>query len=232
MIVRIVVAPRSFSPWIVTDGELSGSWARTHAQRRVRQLIDYLKANPGKVNVGSPGAGSMSNMAAELFRARTGLKYTLVPYRGGAQGGQDVAAGNTQMMFSAALEAKPFLESRKTRAIAITRRLDAAPNRKLPLQILLKNHHRRERINTHLPRIFHLTPRFRRIPGRTGRHTIPPRHSPHRWVRRRTKTPPALFLQQPLRFPTRQSLIHHLHRHTNLFPHPLRKPRCLLGHPV
>jgi len=84
------------------------------------ELIDYLKANPGKVNVASPGVGSMSNMAAELFRARTGLKYTLVPYRGGAQGGQDVAAGNAQMMFSAALEAKPFLDSRKTRAIAIT----------------------------------------------------------------------------------------------------------------
>ncbi len=84
------------------------------------ELLAYLKANPGKVNVGSPGAGSMSNMAAELFRARTGLKYTLVPYRGGAQGGQDVAAGNTQMMFSAALEAKPFLDSKKTRAIAIT----------------------------------------------------------------------------------------------------------------
>ena len=84
------------------------------------ELLAYLKANPGKVNVASPGAGSMSNMAAELFRARTGLKYTLVPYRGGAQGGQDVAAGNTQMRFSAALEAKPYLESKKTRAIAIT----------------------------------------------------------------------------------------------------------------
>jgi tripartite-type tricarboxylate transporter receptor subunit TctC len=84
------------------------------------ELLDYLKANPGKVNVASPGAGSMSNMAAELFRARTGFKYTLVPYRGGAQGGQDVAAGNVQMMFSAALEAKPFLDSKKTRAIAIT----------------------------------------------------------------------------------------------------------------
>ena len=45
---------------------------------------------------------------------------TTVPYRGGAQGGQDVAAGNAQMMFSASLEAKPFLDSKKTRAIAIS----------------------------------------------------------------------------------------------------------------
>ena len=88
--------------------------------RNMQELLDYLKANPGKVNVASPGVGSTSHMAAELFRARTGLKYTLVPYRGGAQGGQDVAAGNAQMMFSASLEAKPYLDSKKTRAIAIT----------------------------------------------------------------------------------------------------------------
>ena len=88
--------------------------------KNMQELIDYLKANPGKVNVASPGVGSTSHMAAELFRARTGLKYTLVPYRGGAQGGQDVAAGNAQMMFSASLEAKPYLDSKKTRAIAIT----------------------------------------------------------------------------------------------------------------
>jgi tripartite-type tricarboxylate transporter receptor subunit TctC len=88
--------------------------------KNMQELLDYLKANPGKVNVASPGVGSTSHMAAELFRARTGLKYTLVPYRGGAQGGQDVAAGNAQMMFSASLEAKPYLDSKKTRAIAIT----------------------------------------------------------------------------------------------------------------
>ena len=44
----------------------------------------------------------------------------IVPYRGGAQAGQDLAAGNAQMMFSASLEAKPLLEARKTRAIAIS----------------------------------------------------------------------------------------------------------------
>ena len=43
-----------------------------------------------------------------------------MPYRGGAQAGQDLAAGNAQMMFSASLEAKPFLDCGKTRAIAIS----------------------------------------------------------------------------------------------------------------
>jgi tripartite-type tricarboxylate transporter receptor subunit TctC len=59
-------------------------------------------------------------MAAELFRARTGLKYTIVPYRGGAQAAQDLAGGSAQMMFSASLEAKPLLDTGKTRAIAIS----------------------------------------------------------------------------------------------------------------
>ncbi len=84
------------------------------------ELIAYLKANPGKFNMATSGIGATNHMAAEMFRARTGLKYTIVPYRGGAQAGQDVASGQAQMMFSASLEAKPFLASGKTRPIAIS----------------------------------------------------------------------------------------------------------------
>ena len=84
------------------------------------ELIAYLKANPGKFNIASSGVGATNHMAAELFKARAGVQITHVPYRGGAQGGQDVAAGNAQMMFSASLEAKPFLDSKKTRAMAIS----------------------------------------------------------------------------------------------------------------
>lgn len=88
--------------------------------KNMAELIAHLKANPGKFNMASSGVGATNHMAAELFRARTGLKYTIVPYRGGAQAGQDLAAGNAQIMFSAALEAVPYLQSGKTRAIAIS----------------------------------------------------------------------------------------------------------------
>ena len=88
--------------------------------KTMAELIAYLKANPGKFNMATSGVGATNHMAAEMFRARTGLKYTIVPYRGGAQAGQDIAAGNAQMMFSASLEAMPFLQSGKTRAIAIS----------------------------------------------------------------------------------------------------------------
>jgi len=94
------------------------------------ELIATVKANPGKFNIASSGIGATNHLAAELFKAQTGLKLTHVPYRGGAQAGQDVAAGNAQMMFSASLEAKPFLDSGKTRAIAISslKRSPAFPN--------------------------------------------------------------------------------------------------------
>jgi tripartite-type tricarboxylate transporter receptor subunit TctC len=83
-------------------------------------LIALVKANPGKFNIASSGIGATNHLAAELLKAQAGLKLVHVPYKGGAQAGQDVAAGNAQMMFSASLEAKPFLQSGKTRAIAIS----------------------------------------------------------------------------------------------------------------
>jgi tripartite-type tricarboxylate transporter receptor subunit TctC len=55
-----------------------------------------------------------------MFKQETGLVITHVPCKGGAQAGQDVAGGQAQMMFSAALEARPLLTAGETRAIAIT----------------------------------------------------------------------------------------------------------------
>src|SRR5882724_1409025 len=83
-------------------------------------LIALVKANPGKFNIASSGIGATNHLAAELLKAQAGLKLVHVPYKGGAQAGQDVAAGNAQMMFSASLEAMPYLQSGKTRAIAIS----------------------------------------------------------------------------------------------------------------
>ncbi len=88
--------------------------------KNMAELVAYVKANPSKFNIASSGIGATNHMAAELLKARAGLNITHVPYKGGAQAGQDVAGGNAQMMFSASLEAKPFLDSKKTRAMAIS----------------------------------------------------------------------------------------------------------------
>ena len=117
------VSLMSFTPFILqVNAEFP---AKTMAE-----LIAVVKANPGKYNIASSGIGATNHLAAELFKAQTGLKLTHVPYRGGAQAGQDLAAGNAQLMFSASLEAKPFLDSGKTRAIAISslKRSPAFPN--------------------------------------------------------------------------------------------------------
>jgi tripartite-type tricarboxylate transporter receptor subunit TctC len=108
-----LVALMSFTPFILHVNA-------DFPAKDMAELIAVVRANPGKFNIASSGLGATNHMSAELFKARTGLKITHVPYRGGAQAGQDVAAGNAQMMFSASLEAKPLLDSGKTRAIAIS----------------------------------------------------------------------------------------------------------------
>jgi tripartite-type tricarboxylate transporter receptor subunit TctC len=86
----------------------------------MREVVAHLKANPGKYNIATSGIGAVNHMSAELFKAMFDLNIAIVPYRGGAQAGQDLAAGQAQMMFSAALEAVPLLQRGATRALAIS----------------------------------------------------------------------------------------------------------------
>jgi tripartite-type tricarboxylate transporter receptor subunit TctC len=88
--------------------------------KNMAELIAVVKAHPGKFNIASSGVGATNHLAGELFKARAGLNLVSIPYKGGAQAGQDVASGQAQMMFSASLEAKPVLASGRTRAIAIS----------------------------------------------------------------------------------------------------------------
>ena len=108
-----LVSLMSFTPFILhVNAEFPA--------KNMAELIAVVKANPNKFNIASSGIGATNHLAAELLKAQAGLKLVQVPYKGGAQAGQDVAAGNAQMMFSASLEAKPFLQAGKTRAIAIS----------------------------------------------------------------------------------------------------------------
>ncbi|HJQ59640.1 MAG TPA: tripartite tricarboxylate transporter substrate binding protein [Vineibacter sp.] len=86
----------------------------------MKEAVAHIKANPGKFNIATSGIGAVNHMSAELFKAMLELNVAIVPYRGGAQAGQDLAAGQAQMMFSAALEAVPLLQRGATRALAIS----------------------------------------------------------------------------------------------------------------
>lgn len=108
-----LVSLMSFTPFILHVNS-------AFPAKSMPELITHVKANAGKFNIASSGIGATNHLIAEMFKQETGLVITHVPYKGGAQAGQDVAGGQAQMMFSAALEARPLLMAGKTRAIAIT----------------------------------------------------------------------------------------------------------------
>jgi len=67
--------------------------------KTLRELIAYAKANPGKLSYGSAGAGTMTNLAGELFKQLTGLSDIVhVPYKGAGPGLSDLVSGHIPMM--------------------------------------------------------------------------------------------------------------------------------------
>jgi tripartite-type tricarboxylate transporter receptor subunit TctC len=68
--------------------------------KTLKELIDYAKANPGKLNFASPGEGSGAHLAGELLNIEAGIKTVHVPYKGIAPAVTDLLAGNVQMMFA------------------------------------------------------------------------------------------------------------------------------------
>ena len=96
----------------------------------LKELIAYAKQRPGKLNYGSAGVGTTTQLAAELFAEMGGIKLVHVPYRGAAPAVQDTAAGQVQMTFVGLGSAKPLVATGKIRilAVAAKTRLAAAPD--------------------------------------------------------------------------------------------------------
>jgi len=88
--------------------------------RTVREFIDYVKRNPGRLNYGSAGPGSLTHLTMELFKQETGLFITHIPYRGIAPATNDLIAGQTQALFPGLAAALPHLRSGRVRALAVT----------------------------------------------------------------------------------------------------------------
>ena len=88
--------------------------------RTVKEFIDYVKRNPGRLNYGSAGPGSLTHLTMELFKQETGLFITHIPYRGIAPATNDLIAGQTQALFPGLAAALPHLRSGRVRALAVT----------------------------------------------------------------------------------------------------------------
>ncbi|OQW60311.1 MAG: hypothetical protein A4S14_18895 [Proteobacteria bacterium SG_bin9] len=90
-------------------------------------FIARAKANPGKLSFGSAGAGTSIHLAGELFKARTGIDITHVPYRGAAPAMTDLIAGRIDVMFDTLTVSASQLRGGSVRALGITSR-ERAPS--------------------------------------------------------------------------------------------------------
>lgn len=88
--------------------------------KTVKEFIDYVKRNTGKVSYGSAGLGSLTHMTMELFKQETGAFMLHIPYRGIAPAINDLLGGQTQAMFPGLAAALPHLRSGRMRALAVT----------------------------------------------------------------------------------------------------------------
>jgi tripartite-type tricarboxylate transporter receptor subunit TctC len=88
--------------------------------KTVAELIGYGKTNPGKLSYATPGAGTPPHMIGEMFKQRTGLDITHVPYKGGGSATQDVVSGQVSLTFENPAVSLPLVLSGQIRALAVT----------------------------------------------------------------------------------------------------------------
>jgi tripartite-type tricarboxylate transporter receptor subunit TctC len=96
--------------------------------KTVPEFIAYAKANPGKINMASPGIGTAPHLVGELFKMMTGIDLVHVPYRGNYM--SDLIAGQVQLAFAAVALSIGYIRSDKLRALGVTsaKRLAAVPD--------------------------------------------------------------------------------------------------------
>jgi tripartite-type tricarboxylate transporter receptor subunit TctC len=88
--------------------------------RTLQELVSYAKQNPGKVNFGSAGAGSVTHLAVELLKAEAGVDLVHVPYKGAAPAASDLLGGQVQMAILDVPVLLQHIRGGKLRAIAVT----------------------------------------------------------------------------------------------------------------
>lgn len=88
----------------------------------VRELIDYAKKNPGKLNFGSVGAGTAQHLTSEIFKSKAGLDMVHVPYKGSAPAFTGLVGGEVQMLFDNIPASQAMIKAGKVKAIAISSR--------------------------------------------------------------------------------------------------------------
>jgi len=87
----------------------------------IKGLVDAAKASPGKFTYGSGGVGSVSHLAAEMFKSLAGINILHVPYKGGGDFQADMIAGRIDFQFNSAPTVSPHVKAGRMTAIGIAR---------------------------------------------------------------------------------------------------------------
>ena len=98
--------------------------------KSVRELIDYAKANPGKVNMSSAGVGSIGHLAGELFKQMAGIDLVHVPFGGNSPSLTALLGQQVDISFASLPSSIEFMRTGKLRGLAVTsqKRLDVLPD--------------------------------------------------------------------------------------------------------
>jgi tripartite-type tricarboxylate transporter receptor subunit TctC len=115
---------------LISDGPQLIVAARSVPAKNIKELIAWLKANPGKAMVGTTGVGGASHLAGILFQNTTGTTIQIVPYRGAAPRMQDMLSGQIHLAFDQAASSLPQVQGGNLQAYAVTSktRLAVAPD--------------------------------------------------------------------------------------------------------
>lgn len=88
--------------------------------RSAQELIAYSKAHPGKLNLASPGAATLTRLSGELFKQMAGVDWVTVHYKGGQPAAADMLGGQAHVMFANISDVISFVKAGRLRAIAVT----------------------------------------------------------------------------------------------------------------
>jgi tripartite-type tricarboxylate transporter receptor subunit TctC len=114
----------------IASGPLAFVVAPSVPAATMREFIDLARREPGRLNYGSAGSGSVNHLALELFMARTGTTLVHVPYRGIADATKDLLGGTLQAMTASIPAALPLAADKRVRVLAVTgaRRIPQMPD--------------------------------------------------------------------------------------------------------
>jgi len=98
--------------------------------KNMNEFVLYLKSNPGKLNFGTPGSGSLGHLIGETFKFAAGVDMVHVPYKGAGPALNDTLAGQVQVLFDNLPSSLPHIQAGRLRALAVAseKRVAALPD--------------------------------------------------------------------------------------------------------